>query len=332
MIKKWIFVNDIKIPIINSKWFKKDYLGMAEVRLGINRFNYKIPTGIYAIGTPTEKSPLIVSCNYKLTFDLLRRDLEGLNTWILILDTKGINVWCAAGKGTFSTKELLYQLNKYKIKTNFKCGKIIVPQLGAVSMEPHLIRRHLGIEIIYGPVRSSDLKEFIENNYKASNEMRKVKFFLKDRLALIPLEIVNSFKYYFVGLILLILFNFIIKSDEIFVKSLIQSSWILIANGIGTILFPILLPYLPFSYFSLNGLIISLPISLVLINKIIIPFNSIVLLIFFNLLVMWESYLFTGCTTFTSLSGVQIETKFIIKTTLVSSLVIMLMLIGKVII
>jgi len=36
--------------------------------------------------------------------------MPGRNLWILILDTKGVNVWCAAGKGTFGTEELVFRI------------------------------------------------------------------------------------------------------------------------------------------------------------------------------------------------------------------------------
>ena len=50
----------------------------------------------------------------KLSFDILRRELKGLNAWVLVLDTKSINVWCAAGKGTFSTNELISRMSATK--------------------------------------------------------------------------------------------------------------------------------------------------------------------------------------------------------------------------
>lgn len=298
--------------------------------MGIKRFDYKIPTGMYAIGAPTKQSPLIVSCNYKLTFDLLRRDLEGMNVWLLILDTKGINVWCAAGKGTFGTRELLYQLNKYQIKSNLECEKIIVPQLGAVSMEPHVVKEILGIDIIYGPVRSNDLKAFIQADYNATEDMRKVTFTLKERLVLIPVEVVMSLKYYAIAYFLIVCINLLLGKNSILLNAFEQSLWILVAMMIGLVLFPILLPVLPFRYFSLNGLILSFPISLFIFKEGYSSLITMICIILFNGLVMWESYLLTGSTTFTSLSGVEIEAHFMKKISLVLGGLAMILLIGEV--
>jgi acetyl-CoA decarbonylase/synthase complex subunit gamma len=72
--------------------------------------NYKVDAGLYALGRPDDKSSVLVTANYKLSFDTLRSALRGRNLWILVLDTDGINVWCAAGKGTFSTNELVRRI------------------------------------------------------------------------------------------------------------------------------------------------------------------------------------------------------------------------------
>ena len=69
--------------------------------------HYTVEPGLYAVGKPDERSPVLVTANYKLSFDKLRNELTGRNVWILVLDTKGINVWCSAGKGTFGTMELV---------------------------------------------------------------------------------------------------------------------------------------------------------------------------------------------------------------------------------
>jgi len=71
---------------------------------------------VYAVGTPDENSPVLVTANYKLTVDKLREELHGFNLWILVIDTNGVNVWCAAGKGTFSTEEIICKIQKYKLK------------------------------------------------------------------------------------------------------------------------------------------------------------------------------------------------------------------------
>jgi hypothetical protein len=113
---KWvtaeIYTPKGSVPVVSTNLHFKDIFGAWKVRWGIGRMNYKISPGLYAVGKPDHTSPVLVSANYKLTFDVLRKELSGLDCWILILDTKGINVWCAAGKGTFGTYELVNRISK----------------------------------------------------------------------------------------------------------------------------------------------------------------------------------------------------------------------------
>src|SRR4030042_5350466 len=85
---------------VTTRLHFRDKLGAVKVRWLIGRNNYKVDPGLYATGSPDETSDVFVSANYKLSFDHLRKNLDGINAWILVLDTKGVNVWCAAGKGT----------------------------------------------------------------------------------------------------------------------------------------------------------------------------------------------------------------------------------------
>ncbi|MCL1827722.1 MAG: mercury methylation corrinoid protein HgcA, partial [Candidatus Cloacimonetes bacterium] len=167
----------------------KDYFGGWKARWGVGRMDYKVEPGLYSVGEPDKDSPVLVSANYKLTFDVLRKHLVGLNCWLLILDTKGINVWCAAGKGTFGTAELLHRIETSRLSEFVAHKKLILPQLGATGVSAHEIKRQSGYEVVYGPVRANDIKEYISSGYKATNEMRVVKFTFYDRLVLTPIEL-----------------------------------------------------------------------------------------------------------------------------------------------
>jgi CO dehydrogenase/acetyl-CoA synthase gamma subunit (corrinoid Fe-S protein) len=96
----------MKIKKVSTKLEFPDHLGAIMVRWGISRNNYRVNPGLYSFGNPDNTSDVFVTANYKLSFDHLRKNLDGLSGWILVLDTRGVNVWCAAGKGTFGTNEL----------------------------------------------------------------------------------------------------------------------------------------------------------------------------------------------------------------------------------
>ena len=100
-------------PAVPARWSRSDAWGRIRCRLFNSfRMNYTVEPGIYAVGAPDGRSPVLVTANYKLGFDLLRRELGGFDAWIVVLDTRGINVWCAAAKGPCSTQEVVQRVQQ----------------------------------------------------------------------------------------------------------------------------------------------------------------------------------------------------------------------------
>ena len=196
-----------RIPVASTKLKFCDTLGAWKARWGINRNNYKVEPGLYSVGIPDENSDVFVTASYKLTFDVLRKNLDNINAWILVLDTKGINVWCAAGKGTFGTDELIKRIISSNLLKLIKHDKIILPQLGAVGVNLNIIRKNTGLKVIYGPVYSRDIKEFIGNGYKKTEKMREINFNFLERAAVTPIEFVQSWIFFFVCLGVSIIFS-----------------------------------------------------------------------------------------------------------------------------
>ena len=157
-----------KIPNVSTRLSRGDKWGNLKVRLNINRMKYKVQPGLYAVGDPDADSPVLVSANYKLSFDTLRKELSGIDAWVLVLDTKGINVWCAAGKGTFGTDELVKRIEVSGLEQVVNHRKMIVPQLGAVGVAAHQVRKRSGFSVIYGPVRASDIPAFLGSGLKTT--------------------------------------------------------------------------------------------------------------------------------------------------------------------
>jgi len=287
----------------------RDITGRWKARWNIGRMKFKVDPGLYKVGDPGSKSEVFISANYKMSFDILRKSLNGINAWIIVVETHGINVWCAAGKGTFGTDELVRMIDKTFIKDHIDHKRIIVPQLGAPGISAHEVKKQSGLNVVYGPVKASDIKNFLENNLRTTDKMKKVTFTLLERLILSPTEFVLSIKYSPLFLILLFLIDIIIGKNgfEVFYKDILIYFGALFS---GTILFPVLLPALPFRSFALKGWILGM---IYIITTNLIAFNSIqgnyVHLLTAPILVSFLSYNFTGSSTFTSLSGVEKELK-----------------------
>ena len=193
-----VLTSGTNVPVVSTELGVNDFLGAVRVRWGINRDNYRVSPGLYAIGSPDPASDVFVTANYKLSFDALRKNLSRLNGWILVLDTKGVNVWCAAGKGTFGTKELVNRIRLVSLDKIVKHKRLILPQLGATGVAAHKVKEETGFNVHYGPVRASDIKRFIGEGYRADKAMRRVTFNLKDRIKLIPNDFMYG-KFYLMG-------------------------------------------------------------------------------------------------------------------------------------
>ncbi|SET16269.1 CO dehydrogenase/acetyl-CoA synthase delta subunit [Natronincola peptidivorans] len=325
-----------EIPVIKSQITMKDTLGGIGVRAGINRNNYKVPIGMYAVGKPTGDSPVLVTGNYKLTVDALRKELTDLDVWMMVIDTKGVNIWCAAGKGTFSTEEIIFRIKKNKLEELVNHKRIILPQLGASGVVAHEIYKHSGFKVIYGPIRAESIKDFLANN-EATEEMRKVTFHLKERLTVSVLETVYGLKYcpiIFTFFMLLQLFSGEYTTPvELLFFSLMNTLPYLGAILMGTIGLAAMLPILPFRMFSMKALILGLIWSgIVIANNSIFLYgnNAMVLTGHMLLLTSITTFLglnFTGSSTYTSLSGVLRETVRTVSAMAVTSIVGLLLLI-----
>ena len=86
-------VNTSDVPTVSTRLGLVDRLGRWRVRWGIGRSRYRVPPGLYRVGTPDPSSPVLVTANYKLSFDALRSELDGVDAWILVLDTKGVSIF-----------------------------------------------------------------------------------------------------------------------------------------------------------------------------------------------------------------------------------------------
>jgi len=229
-IKGYIKTGPVNVPIVSTVLSYRDKWETVKARVGSFRMNFSVKPGLYAVGNPDQNSDVFVTANYKMSFDALRSALDGINGWIIVLDTRGINVWCAAGKGTFGTGELLKQITRTKIAEFVSHRKLILPQLGAPGINSAEIRRKSGFRVMYGPVRSAELKKYIANSYKCDEEMRLVRFNIIDRLILTPIElnqILSRFPLFV--LIVLILFG-LTPEGIIFRDSIIKGAFYLMAG------------------------------------------------------------------------------------------------------
>ncbi len=308
-----------EIPIISRKLNLADYRGRIAMRWGFGRETYTITPGLYAIGKPDIKSEVLVSANYKLSFDVLRNSIAGVSAWILVIDTKGVNVWCAAGKGTFGTDEIIRRVQMVDLKSLVKHRRLILPQLGAPGVSAHLVKKGCGFSVVYGPVRASDLPDFLNAGMQATPAMRRVSFTLLERTILTPVEIsMLRWQILYVALALLFLAgigNHIYSFSAAWTRG--SAAIFTGMNGLltGSVLTPILLPWLPGRAFSLKGVWTGAVFALLLCLSLFSGsglLNQLALFLQVTAISSFTAMNFTGSSTYTSPSGVEKEMRIAI--------------------
>jgi hypothetical protein len=310
-----------KIPQVSSTLLRKDHWGGVKARWGVGRMSYTVDPGLYALGKPGDDLPVLVTANYKMSFDRLREVLPGRDAWILVLDTKGINVWCAAGKGTFGTGELLRRISASSLKDVVRHRDLILPQLGAPGVEAHFVKIISGFKVHYGPVRAQDLPDYLDSGMKATPEMRRKDFPVRERAALIPIELIAALK----AAVIIVPVLFIISAfigREGFLRNISTEgvfSIIAVFGAVmaGTVLHPLLLPYLPGRAFSVKGFIIgSLTAGILLLlwgydlHSLSGILGASAWLLMISSMSAYLAMNFTGASTYTSLSGVKREMRW----------------------
>jgi acetyl-CoA decarbonylase/synthase complex subunit gamma len=245
-----------------------------------------------------------------MSFDRVRRVLDKRDIWILVLDTQGINVWCAAGKGTFGTEELVRRVQTTCLSDVVSHRKLVVPQLGATGVAAHEVRRLCGFKVVYGPVRARDIKAFLDAGMNATDQMRRVTFTVRERLAVIGVELVSVLKW-IVPIVVVMMLCAGGESISDRASAVLPTALPILAGVFaGVVLVPILLPWIPGRAFSLKGAIVGTFVvgtTLALMPGVHSAAGAITLFLLGTTAASFLAMQFTGSTTFTSPSGVEWE-------------------------
>ncbi|KAF0220442.1 MAG: acetyl-CoA decarbonylase/synthase complex subunit [Geobacteraceae bacterium] len=301
------------MPQVATKLHFADRLGAWKARWGIGRMTYLVPAGLYAIGTPTPDDPVVVTANYKMSYDLVRQALAGRNVWLLVLETFGINVWCAAGKGTFGTDELARRIEATGLAQVVSHRRLLLPILGAPGVAAHEVQRRTGFGVSYATIRANDLPAFLDNSMVATPAMRELTFTFRERLVLVPVEMVGALQpTVVVGAVLFLL--------AALTAGVSAGFWVLAAYFgavlAGVVVAPLLLPWLPGPSFAIKGALVGLVWSaccyLFANGAGWHVTTTVALFLALPAVSAFYTLNFTGCTTFSSRSGVKKELRLAI--------------------
>ena len=239
---------------------------------------------------------------------------------MLILETFGINVWCAAGKGSFGTSELVNRIQQTELAKVVQHRSLQLPILGAPGVAAHEIIKQTGFRVCYATIRAADLPEYLDNGQTTTPAMRELTFSLRERLVLVPVETVLSLKSALPLFILLFVAGWLANG---LVAGLMGCVGLLGAILAGTVMAPLLLPWLPGTSFAVKGVFVGLCWSLVWLLLAGQGFNTLEtvgMVLAFTAASAFCAFNFTGCTPFTSPSGVRKELRIALPVMAVSFL------------
>jgi acetyl-CoA decarbonylase/synthase complex subunit gamma len=267
-----------------------------------------VPAGLYAVGTPDADAPVVVTANYKMTYDAVRRAVAGRSVWLLVLETFGINVWCAAGKGTFGTDEVVRRVEASGLADVVRHRRLLLPILGAPGVAAHEVRRRTGFGVRYAALRAADLPRYLDNGFTTTPDMRELTFTLRERLALVPVELVQA------------VLPTLVLAAVVFGVGTALARWapaaglraaVAVAGAmlVGTVAVPALHPWLPGPSFSLKGAVAGAAWAAVCYGLGGAPPGLLGAALFLALPAVSGFFAlnFTGSTPFTSRSGVERE-------------------------
>ncbi len=139
-------------------------------------------TGLRKIGNPSEESPVLVTCNFYTTVQRLSRALRGQDVWLLVAESRGVNVWCAACGNEFNTRSVVSAIKTSGIEEAVSHRTVILPPLGAAGISAREVEKQTGWHTRWGPVRARDIPAYLNARRKRTEAMKRATYTLVERL------------------------------------------------------------------------------------------------------------------------------------------------------
>lgn len=119
--------------------------------------------GIYPINNPDENSPVLVTCNFSLTYFIVRGEIESsrVPSWLLVQDTEGLSVMTAWAAGKFNGESVGTFVRKCGIMDKVKHKSIVIPGYAA-AISGELEEEIPGWNVVVGPREASHISKFLK--------------------------------------------------------------------------------------------------------------------------------------------------------------------------
>jgi NAD-dependent dihydropyrimidine dehydrogenase PreA subunit len=145
-------------------------------------FPFPTGTGLRVVGQPGPDAPVFVTCNFDLTVRRVLSALDGLDCYLLVAPSKGINVWCAAGGIILNAHSVTSVVKTSRIADKVDHRTLVLPQLSAPGIDVARVEQETGWRCTFGPVYAHDIPAYLAAERVKTDDMRRVEFPLRDRL------------------------------------------------------------------------------------------------------------------------------------------------------
>ncbi len=139
-------------------------------------------SGLRQIGKPGPLSPVLITGNFDLTVRRVMRAMRGVDAWLVVAPSSGINVWCAASGGHLSTHQVVTALKTSGVAERVQHRRAILPQLAATGVIAREVERRSHWQVKFGPVYAGDIPRYLAQHEQKTDDMRHVRFGTRERL------------------------------------------------------------------------------------------------------------------------------------------------------
>lgn len=125
----------------------------------------QVESGVYEVGEPDAKSPVLITTNFSLTYYTVEADVSAghLDAWIVVVDTEGTSVMTAWAAEDFTPEAIAKTIKECGIedKVDHRIG--VLP--GGVAVLSGDLEEESGWQIVVGPRESSGIPAFFKTEY-----------------------------------------------------------------------------------------------------------------------------------------------------------------------
>ncbi len=124
-----------------------------------------VEAALKSFGKSDEKSPLLLTTNFALTYYTVASDIEssGVSAHLMVVDTEGISVESAVAGRKLTAEKVRDAINQMKLVEKVKHKTIIIP--GRASRLSGEIQELTGWRVLVGPLDSSMIPKFLAEKW-----------------------------------------------------------------------------------------------------------------------------------------------------------------------